>query len=156
MSMEISPSLPILHCPMVAVHFQIGSQGQEAPAKTMTNLSQHRKYTLYMEIAERFSEVCGGPLRSRPLFRAVSHVLIKIMATQLELHLKLRGAGWTMDGLNHNKGHNPRLLSISKDPHRKVQCKIRCLDNYFLYQWLLWWAEISQKVSVHTKIPWQH
>ena len=39
------------------------------------------------------------------------------MATQLELHLRLKGARWTMNGLNLSRGYNPRLLSISKDPH---------------------------------------
>lgn len=51
-------------------------------------------------------------------FRAISNVSVKIMATRLKLHLRLRGAGWTMTGLNHSRGHKPRLLSISKDPHK--------------------------------------
>lgn len=120
-------NFPILHCALVAVHFQIGSQRQEAWAKTLsmwfwvTHLGQNRKYTLYREIAKRFSKVSGGTLRLWPLFRAISHVLIKIMATQLELHLKLRGAQWTMNGLNHHKGYNPRLLSISKNHHRSSE-----------------------------------
>lgn len=47
--------------------------------------------------------------------RAISHVLVKVMATRLKLHLRLRGAGWTMTGLNHSRGHKTRLLSTSKD-----------------------------------------
>ncbi len=94
-----------------------------------------------MEIAKRSSEGGGGPLRLWPLLGAASHVLVKIMATQLELHLRLKGARWTMNGLNHSRGHNPRLLSTSKDPHRSsennpnvrldVQIIIFCISAFF-------------------------
>lgn len=49
LSMEISLSLSILCCPLVAAGFQIGNQGQEAAAATlsvrfwMTHLNQNRK-----------------------------------------------------------------------------------------------------------------
>ncbi len=49
LSMEMSLSLSILCCPLVAVCFQIGNQGQEAPAKTLsvrfwkTHLNKNRK-----------------------------------------------------------------------------------------------------------------
>lgn len=68
-----------------------------------------------------------GPLRfvavhwgCDPFFGVIRNVLVTIMADQLEVHLRLRGAGWTKTGLYHSRGQNPGLLSISKD-HRRSE-----------------------------------